>query len=85
MAADRQVRISDVGAIVHSTRYSDTTEYTSSQANVKVLRCHKGRVKGIVTEESPDMFLTVAEVCTASSCEGSDEAIQDAGWNSAPA
>ncbi|KAI0732902.1 WD40 repeat-like protein [Fomitopsis betulina] len=61
VAADRQVRISDVGAIVHSTRYSDTTEYTSSQANVKVLRCHKGRVKRIVTEESPDMFLTVAE------------------------
>lgn len=64
MAADKQVRISDVGATVHSTQYNGETEYTTSQANVKVLRCHSGRVKRIVTEESPDMFLTVAEVGT---------------------
>lgn len=62
MAADRQVRVSDVGAAVHSTRYDGRTDYTSSQAHVKVLRCHNGRVKRIVTEESPDMFLTVAQV-----------------------
>ncbi|KZT74391.1 WD40 repeat-like protein [Daedalea quercina L-15889] len=61
VAADRQLRISDVEAAVHSPRYNGETEYTSSQANVKVLRCHSGRVKRIVTEESPDMFLTVAE------------------------
>jgi WD repeat-containing protein 42A len=27
-----------------------------------VLRCHSGRVKRIVVEQSPDLFLTVAEV-----------------------
>jgi len=81
VAADRQVRISDVGAAVHSTKYSGETEYTSSQASVKALRCHSGRVKRIVTEESPDMFLTVAEdgtvrqhdlrvphICTSGNC-----------------
>ncbi|KAI0660981.1 WD40 repeat-like protein [Cubamyces menziesii] len=30
-------------------------------AAIRILRCHNGRVKRIVTEDSPDLFLTVAE------------------------
>ena len=38
------------------------TEYSTRQAAIRVLRCHKGRTKRIVTEDTPDLFLTVAEV-----------------------
>ncbi|KAI0335470.1 WD40 repeat-like protein [Cubamyces sp. BRFM 1775] len=30
-------------------------------AAIRILKCHNGRVKRIVTEDSPDLFLTVAE------------------------
>ncbi|KAH9938149.1 WD40-repeat-containing domain protein [Fomitopsis serialis] len=50
-----------IATVAADRQYSGETEYTSSQANVKALRCHSGRVKRIVTEESPDMFLTVGE------------------------
>jgi len=61
VAADKQVRISDVGANGLSSRYRGQAEYSSRHANVRTLRCHNGRVKRIVTEESPDLFLTVSE------------------------
>ncbi|KAI0939956.1 hypothetical protein AcV5_001193 [Taiwanofungus camphoratus] len=62
VSGDQQVRISDVGTTaVHSSRYGGETEYSSCEANVRVLGCHRGRVKRIVTEDSPDLFLTVSE------------------------
>lgn len=36
--------------------------HDTRQSCRRVLRCHEGRVKRIVTENSPDLFLTVAEV-----------------------
>jgi WD repeat-containing protein 42A len=36
-------------------------EYTTRESCIRVLRCHTGRTKRIITEDSPDLFLTVAE------------------------
>ena len=38
------------------------TEYSTRQAAIRILKCHGGRTKRIVTEDSPDLFLTVGEV-----------------------
>lgn len=35
---------------------------------LRVFRCHKGRTKRVVTEESSDLFLTVGEVCIRLCC-----------------
>ncbi len=56
VAGDRQVRVFDVG-YAHG---GSETEY--SNARTHLLTCHEDRVKRIVTEESPDVFLTVSEV-----------------------
>jgi len=40
--------------------------YNTRQSCVRVLRCHSGRTKRIITEDSPDLFLTVAEVSKSS-------------------
>ncbi|KAJ3827036.1 WD repeat-containing protein [Lentinula raphanica] len=66
VAGDRQVRVFDLGknlgrvpsAIGENVR---PHEYYASQAMTNTLRCHEDRVKRIVTEESPDRFLTVSE------------------------
>ncbi|KAF9055315.1 WD40 repeat-like protein [Hymenopellis radicata] len=55
VAGDRQVRVFDVG-YVHG---GSETEY--SNARTHLLTCHEDRVKRIVTEQSPDVFLTVSE------------------------
>ncbi|KAF8914650.1 WD40-repeat-containing domain protein [Mucidula mucida] len=55
VAGDRQVRVFDVG-YAHG---GSETEY--SNARTHLLTCHEDRVKRIVTEESPDVFLTVSE------------------------
>ena len=39
------------------------TAYTARELDVEVIRCHNRAVKRIVTEDSPDIFLTVSEVC----------------------
>ena len=58
-----QVRVFDVNAASAST-VSDRleTEYSVKQSCIKVLRCHEERVKRIITEDSPDLFLSVSEV-----------------------
>ena len=38
------------------------TVYTTRDTKLRVLRCHEAAVKRIVTEDSPDLFLTVSEV-----------------------
>lgn len=61
VSGDRQVRVFDVGeGIGHSPTGSEMT-YSVHQACIRILRCHSGRTKRIITEDSPDLFLTVAE------------------------
>lgn len=58
-----QVRVFDVktaSACVVSDRLE--TEYSVKQSCIKVIRCHEQRVKRIITEDSPDLFLSVSEV-----------------------
>ncbi|KAH8105844.1 WD40 repeat-like protein [Cristinia sonorae] len=61
VARDKQVRISDVGDLRRAGDFGLEMQYTTSQANVRVLRCHDRAVKRITTEHSPDLFLTVSE------------------------
>lgn len=64
VAGDKQVRVFDVGESVGRSPSGNEMSYTTRQACVRVLRCHSKRTKRIITEDSPDLFLTVAEVCT---------------------
>ncbi|KAF8558753.1 WD40 repeat-like protein [Imleria badia] len=60
VAGDKQVRVFDVGESVGRSPSGNEMRYTR-QACIRVLRCHSGRTKRIITEDSPDFFLTVAE------------------------
>ncbi|KAI6035413.1 WD40 repeat-like protein [Pisolithus orientalis] len=61
VSGDKEVRVFDVGgAVGHSPTGSEMT-YATHEACIRILRCHTGRTKRIVTEDSPDLFLTVAE------------------------
>jgi hypothetical protein len=62
VAGDHQVRVFDAEDAVSQS--SNETEYVTREACTRVLRCHTDRCKRIVTEDSPDLFLTVSEVCT---------------------
>ncbi|KAF8528968.1 WD40 repeat-like protein [Hysterangium stoloniferum] len=60
-AADRQVRVFDIhGGDLYRQNHG-LTKYTKEQACIRTLRCHRDRVKRIITENSPDYFLTVSE------------------------
>jgi len=48
------------GGLSHHSR--ELTEYEEQQACLRILRCHRGRVKRVITENSPEYFLTAAEV-----------------------
>ncbi|KAH9899867.1 WD40 repeat-like protein [Cubamyces lactineus] len=61
VAGDSQVRVFDHEKAPGHPGDRGETEYYVRQASIRVLRCHNGRVKRIVTEDSPDLFLTVAE------------------------
>jgi len=61
VAGDKEVRVFDVE--IPSKYDVSRNEYSSAQCRTHTLLCHQDRVKRIVTEESPDSFLTVAEVC----------------------
>ncbi|RPD67162.1 WD40 repeat-like protein [Lentinus tigrinus ALCF2SS1-6] len=61
VAGDRQVRVFDHERAVGFPRQTGEIEYSTRAAVIRVLRCHNGRTKRIVTEDSPDLFLTVAE------------------------
>ena len=62
VAGDRQVRVFDHERAAGNPVHTGETEYSARAAAIHVIRCHSGRVKRIVTEDSPDLFLTVAEV-----------------------
>lgn len=62
VAADRQVRIFDVGQDHGASAVGlNRQEYCTLHSRTHTLRCHEDRVKRIATEESPDRFLTVSE------------------------
>jgi hypothetical protein len=58
-ALDTQVRVSDVGH--GGLTVERETPYATESANVAVIRCHSGSAKRILTEDSPDNFLTVSK------------------------
>jgi WD repeat-containing protein 42A len=63
VAGDNQVRVFDVGEAAHSASSDGLeTAYSTRQSCTHILRCHDNRVKRIVTEYSPDLFLSVGEV-----------------------
>jgi hypothetical protein len=66
VAGDEEVRAFDVGEAttgrVDSTGNVAETQYNSREHCIRLLKCHTDRVKRIVSEESPDLFLTIAEV-----------------------
>lgn len=62
VARDKQVRIFDVERAISAPSQGLETEFTREQTCIRVLRCHADSTKRIVTEESPDLFLTVSEV-----------------------
>jgi WD repeat-containing protein 42A len=63
VAGDKQVRVFDVGEAHGAAPDGQETVYSSRQSCTHILRCHEDRVKRVVTEHSPDLFLSVAEVC----------------------
>ena len=62
VSGDSQVRVFDHEKATGFPGSNGETEYSTRQATIRILRCHGGRTKRIVTEDSPDLFLTVAEV-----------------------
>lgn len=61
VSGDNLVRVFDIGEAAGRSSTGTETIYTTRQACIRVLRCHLGRTKRIITEDSPDLFLTVAE------------------------
>jgi WD repeat-containing protein 42A len=61
VSGDQQVRVFDVGEAVGQSPTGSEMEYTTRESCIRILRCHDRRTKRIITEDSPDLFLTVAE------------------------
>ncbi|EJF61237.1 WD40 repeat-like protein [Dichomitus squalens LYAD-421 SS1] len=61
VSGDSQVRVFDHEKAAGSPGNNGETEYSTRQAAIRIFRCHSGRTKRIVTEDSPDLFLTVSE------------------------
>ncbi|KIJ70527.1 hypothetical protein HYDPIDRAFT_105273 [Hydnomerulius pinastri MD-312] len=61
VAGDNQVRVFDVGEAAGRSPTGNEMNYTTRQACTRVFRCHTRRTKRIITEDSPDFFLTVSE------------------------
>ncbi|PIL37152.1 hypothetical protein GSI_00844 [Ganoderma sinense ZZ0214-1] len=61
VSGDSQVRVFDHEKAAGFPGGNGETEYDIRQAAIRILKCHGGRTKRIVTEDSPDLFLTVAE------------------------
>jgi hypothetical protein len=68
VAGDSQVRIFDIGDFGGPSAAKNETVYDTHESCIHVLRCHDARVKRIVTEQSPDLFLTVSEVTPFNPC-----------------
>ena len=66
VARDTRVRVFDVERALSVSQSARESVFRKSDTFVREFRCHERRyaVKRIVTEESPDLFLTVGEVRT---------------------
>ncbi|KAJ7507850.1 WD40 repeat-like protein [Mycena galericulata] len=60
VAGDGQVRVHGIGE-VGSSGPPITSQLVSSHTPIRTFRCHDHRVKKLVTEDSPHLFLTVSE------------------------
>ncbi|PPQ98558.1 hypothetical protein CVT24_004049 [Panaeolus cyanescens] len=62
-AGDMQIRVFDARSATSSSLVSDDleTEYSVDESCLRVIHCHEDRAKKIVTEDSPDLFLSLAE------------------------
>ncbi|KAL5527685.1 hypothetical protein ACEPAG_6486 [Sanghuangporus baumii] len=61
VAGDRRVRVFDAEHALTAVPNGKGSEFSERETCIRVFKCHSGRTKRIVTEESPDVFLTVAE------------------------
>ncbi|EIM88452.1 WD40 repeat-like protein [Stereum hirsutum FP-91666 SS1] len=61
VAGDRQVRVFDTAGAVSQADPMGSSETHYHDCCLRVFRCHKGRTKRVVTEESSDLFMTVGE------------------------
>lgn len=61
-AGDMQVRVFDASSALRSAPGDAETVYAANQCCLRILRCHDDSVKKIITEESPDSFLSLSEV-----------------------
>ena len=61
VAGDGEVQVHELGEIAFSG--SAATAQNSRHTCIHRFLCHEDRVKRAVTEDSPHLFLTVAEVC----------------------
>lgn len=59
-AGDKQIRVFDATTALE-VRDGVETEFSARDLSGRVIRCHNSRVKKIVTEESPDCFLSLSE------------------------
>ncbi|KAK2466242.1 hypothetical protein APHAL10511_001884 [Amanita phalloides] len=59
VSGDREVRIVNAETFSSASALEASCGIHSNTA--RVLQCHRGRVKRLVTEDNPDIFLTVAE------------------------
>lgn len=64
MARDSKVLVFDVERALSMSKDSRETVFRSKDTLAREFKCHERRhaVKRIITEESPDLFLTVSEV-----------------------
>jgi hypothetical protein len=61
VSGDKQVRIFDVHGPGTSSVDGPETRYSARESCLRTFKCHAARVKRIITEDSPDSFLTVSE------------------------
>lgn len=60
-AGDNQVRVFDA-TLALAVKDGLETEFSARELSGRVIRCHTQRVKKLVTEDSPDVFLSLSEV-----------------------
>ncbi|KAF9057598.1 WD40-repeat-containing domain protein [Panaeolus papilionaceus] len=62
-AGDMQIRVFDARTALSGASISDNleTEYSTNESCLRIIQCHDDRAKKIVTEDSPDLFLSLAE------------------------
>ncbi|KAF9485322.1 WD40 repeat-like protein [Pholiota conissans] len=61
-AGDAQIRVFDVKTALASANLGkEEISHSFAQTQVAIIRCHRDSIKRIVTEDSPDIFLSVSE------------------------